>query len=227
MSVEVAPGTPDVSPGSQQKAEEVEIQYKLVPKPKTPGSSRRKVQWKKFEDLSLNSRGQNNEKGNGNEQDGDNSQDNRRGRGGRRGRRRNYPAQGSDWPGYYSAPFIPPLPASLSTDMIRQQLLYYFSTDNLVKDVFLRTQMKNGYVPASLLASFNRMRAITQSVTAILEVARTLPSLKVKNGCIRMRQNWHLWTFPPMQAPEVESDEEDVKEEKKSSDSEVQPVASE
>ena len=40
---------------------------------------------------------------------------------------------------------------------------YYFSTDNLQRDFFLRRKMTpEGYLPLSLIASFNRVQQLTQ-----------------------------------------------------------------
>ena len=48
---------------------------------------------------------------------------------------------------------------------------YYFSSDNLQRDFFLRRKMdKEGYIPISLVASFHRVQALTQDVALIIKV---------------------------------------------------------
>ena len=48
---------------------------------------------------------------------------------------------------------------------------YYFSTENLEADIFLRQQMsKDGYVPLSLIASFNRVQTLCDDLSFIAEV---------------------------------------------------------
>jgi hypothetical protein len=48
---------------------------------------------------------------------------------------------------------------------------YYFSTENLGADIFLRQQMsKDGYVPLSLIASFNRVQTLCDDINFIVEV---------------------------------------------------------
>lgn len=48
---------------------------------------------------------------------------------------------------------------------------YYFSTENLERDFFLRRKMdQQGFLPVSLIASFRRMQALTTNPALILEV---------------------------------------------------------
>jgi la-related protein 1 len=45
---------------------------------------------------------------------------------------------------------------------VRQQVEYYFSVENLVKDVFLRSKMDaEGWIPLPVIAGFNRIRMMT------------------------------------------------------------------
>ncbi|RWW07611.1 hypothetical protein BHE74_00037627 [Ensete ventricosum] len=60
-------------------------------------------------------------------------------------------------------PALPPAVFIPTIDPQRASLLkqidYYFSSDNLCKDVFLRQKMdEQGWVPISLIAGFNRVR---------------------------------------------------------------------
>lgn len=49
---------------------------------------------------------------------------------------------------------------------------YYFSEDNLQRDFFLRRKMdRDGWIPASLIASFHRVQQVTHDVHFIVEVS--------------------------------------------------------
>ncbi|XP_041453585.1 la-related protein 1-like isoform X3 [Lytechinus variegatus] len=53
-------------------------------------------------------------------------------------------------------------------DYVKKQIEYYFSVENLVKDIFLRKKMDaEGYLPISLIASFHRVKALTSDVGII------------------------------------------------------------
>ena len=50
-------------------------------------------------------------------------------------------------------------PADQVADMVRKQIEYYFSAENLVKDTFLRRSMDNdGFIPITVLAGFPRVQ---------------------------------------------------------------------
>nr|XP_053626352.1 la-related protein 1B-like [Cherax quadricarinatus] len=67
-------------------------------------------------------------------------------------------------------------------DQIKKQVEYYFSEENLTDDIFMRRNMsKDGYIPASLIASFNRMQQLTQNVKFIVDACKTSKELEVKN----------------------------------------------
>lgn len=60
---------------------------------------------------------------------------------------------------------------------------YYFSEQNLVKDVYLRHRMDaEGYLPVSLIASFNRVQALTQDITFIVQSVKDSEVVEVKDG---------------------------------------------
>ncbi|RWS30142.1 La-related protein-like protein [Leptotrombidium deliense] len=77
----------------------------------------------------------------------------------------------------FVAPFFTPFttlpptygPEALRT-YIRNQVEYYFSEENLQKDFFLRRKMDpEGYLPISLIASFQRVQSLTQDVDLLIE----------------------------------------------------------
>jgi la-related protein 1 len=55
------------------------------------------------------------------------------------------------------------------------QIEYYFSVENLCRDIYLRSQMdEEGYVPVEIIAAFNRVRAWTTDLAFLVEVSQTL-----------------------------------------------------
>ena len=64
---------------------------------------------------------------------------------------------------------------------------YYFSRENLQKDFFLRRKMDSeGYLPVTLVASFNRVRSLTNDVTFIVQVKTILAGFKFKLEFIKI-----------------------------------------
>ena len=81
---------------------------------------------------------------------------------------------------------------------------FYFGVENLCKDMFLRQSMdEDGYVPAILLASFNRVIMITGIIdpVAVLNAARESILLDVdeENEKLRMKSGWEKWLLPNAQ----------------------------
>jgi len=83
-------------------------------------------------------------------------------------------------------------------DLILNQVHYYFSTENLVRDQFLRLHMDGeGWIPIVLLASFNRLRTLTTDVAIVTEALAFSPDLEVWEGThVRKRHDWQRWVFP-------------------------------
>ncbi|XP_054708876.1 la-related protein 1B-like [Uloborus diversus] len=80
-------------------------------------------------------------------------------------------------------------------DSVKKQIEYYFSEENLQKDFFIRRRMDaDGYIPISLVASFNRVQALTKDITKVLESISASDNLEVKdNSLVRTRNDPHLW----------------------------------
>ncbi|KAI3380748.1 hypothetical protein SNEBB_004728, partial [Seison nebaliae] len=56
---------------------------------------------------------------------------------------------------------------------IQLQIEYYFSDDNLIRDIFMRTKMNpQGFLPLNLISSFNRVRLIVRNIANILMECR-------------------------------------------------------
>ncbi|CAO3626721.1 unnamed protein product [Cunninghamella blakesleeana] len=84
---------------------------------------------------------------------------------------------------------------------ILQQIEYYFSIDNLCKDLFLRSKMNSeGYVDINLLANFNRVKGLTTDLDLIKEALTDSQLLQVKGELIRKREGWENWVIPPVVA---------------------------
>ncbi|KAG9442783.1 hypothetical protein H6P81_018637 [Aristolochia fimbriata] len=78
-----------------------------------------------------------------------------------------------------------------------KQIDYYFSSENLCKDIYLRQNMdEQGWVPISLIAGFNRVRQLTTNLQFILEALRTSTVVEVQGDKIRKRHDWMNWPLP-------------------------------
>ncbi|KAI8883963.1 hypothetical protein K501DRAFT_218440 [Backusella circina FSU 941] len=80
---------------------------------------------------------------------------------------------------------------------IMQQIEYYFSIDNLCKDVYLRQQMdSNGFVELSFISNFNRVKGLTTDVALIREALENSQKIEVKGDKLRKREGWEMWLNP-------------------------------
>ncbi|MCJ1268708.1 hypothetical protein MMC22_008596 [Lobaria immixta] len=83
--------------------------------------------------------------------------------------------------------------------MVSMQMEYYFSVDNLCKDMFLRKHMDSqGFVFLSVLANFNRIKQLTQEVELIRYVCLNSPNIEFRQGSdevdrLRKREGWQQW----------------------------------
>lgn len=78
---------------------------------------------------------------------------------------------------------------------------YYFSVDNLCKDMFLRKHMDSqGFVFLSVLAKFNRIKQLTQETELIRYVCLNSPNIEFRMGAdgldrLRKREGWQQWVL--------------------------------
>nr|VDD41005.1 unnamed protein product [Brassica oleracea] len=80
---------------------------------------------------------------------------------------------------------------------LQKQIHYYFSEENLIKDTYLRRQMDDqGFVPLPVIAGFNKVAELTDSVQQIAEALQGSPVVEVQGERIRKRYNWQLWLIP-------------------------------
>ncbi|KFD46528.1 la domain protein [Trichuris suis] len=79
---------------------------------------------------------------------------------------------------------------------IREQIEFYLSERNLEKDYFLRRKMDSqGYVPLSLILSFNRIKSLTRDMPLVVEALRESSVVETsRDGSkLRPRQNPLSW----------------------------------
>ncbi|KAK4469698.1 hypothetical protein MN116_006616 [Schistosoma mekongi] len=91
-------------------------------------------------------------------------------------------------------------PAILTRHQILHQVEFYFSADNLAKDVYLRRQMDaDGWVDVNVIAKFNRVASLCTDLNDILEAIRVSPLLDVdvSKARVRCKNNPSIWALPP------------------------------
>ncbi|KAJ4898875.1 La-related protein 1C [Raphanus sativus] len=114
---------------------------------------------------------------------------------------------------YQRMPFVAPLsPAPVFYHVqdpplnikLQKQIHYYFSEENLIKDMYLRRQMDDqGFVPLPVIAVFNKVAELTDSVQQIADALQGSPVVEVQGDRIRKRFNWQHWLIPQEPNPAV------------------------
>lgn len=115
-------------------------------------------------------------------------------------------------PIYYSAStpvYYPPaaygLPSAgagmsqMLTESLRIQIEYYFSSQNLQKDFFLRSMMDDhGWILATVIAQFNRVRRLTPDLTVVVAAVRnsTVVETSPDGTYLRSVDNPEQWVLP-------------------------------
>ncbi|KAJ9553874.1 hypothetical protein OSB04_017919 [Centaurea solstitialis] len=93
-----------------------------------------------------------------------------------------------------SSPMIIPLMDPPLHVLILNQIEYYFSDANLVKDDFLRSQMdEEGWVPIALIAGFRRVQNLTNDIQMILNSLRDSTTVEIQGEKVRRRNEWRRW----------------------------------
>ncbi|KAK4778098.1 hypothetical protein SAY87_018285 [Trapa incisa] len=88
-----------------------------------------------------------------------------------------------------SDPFLPM--------MILNQIEYYFSVENLIKDTFLRQNMDGmGWVPIRLIAGFRKVSNLTDNINLILNSLQSSTVVEVQGDKVRKRNDWMRWIIP-------------------------------
>ncbi|XP_038881160.1 la-related protein 1C-like [Benincasa hispida] len=88
--------------------------------------------------------------------------------------------------------------------MIVSQIEYYFSSENLIKDTFLRQNMnEEGWVPVKLIASFSKVQRLTENIQTILDALQSSTVVEVKGDTVRRRNDYERWIIRPGQVPDL------------------------
>lgn len=77
------------------------------------------------------------------------------------------------------------------SDKLRRQTEFYFSDVNIAKDVFLRSKVAEdaeGFVPLSVLLTFNRLSSITKDPAVLADALRTSTALVLNNEGTAVRR---------------------------------------
>lgn len=108
----------------------------------------------------------------------------------------------SMYPMTASVPYPPYVDPFGLCSMVRTQLEYYFSVDNLIKDVFLRSHMDSkGFVLLSFIANFNRLKQLTSDIELIKLAIQQSNDMEHRLGSdgkdrLRRREDWEKWVLP-------------------------------
>ncbi|CAI7627521.1 unnamed protein product [Penicillium bialowiezense] len=101
-----------------------------------------------------------------------------------------------------AVPYQPFMEPYALLNLLSMQLEYYFSVDNMCKDMFLRKQMDSqGFVPLHVLASFKRVKSLTEDFELLRHVSRQLRTVEYQTGedgvdRLRPRERWQQWVLP-------------------------------
>ncbi|KAF2739917.1 hypothetical protein EJ04DRAFT_419254, partial [Polyplosphaeria fusca] len=85
--------------------------------------------------------------------------------------------------------------------IVSTQLAYYFSVDNLCKDMFLRKHMDSkGFVHLEVIAGFNRIKNLTTDLELVKLACHQTPTLELRTGVdgkdrLRPRIGWKQWVL--------------------------------
>ncbi|KAJ1666111.1 hypothetical protein GGF38_002914, partial [Coemansia sp. RSA 25] len=117
--------------------------------------------------------------------------------------------------GFTPLPVAPPLAGDDDSvkSFVRAQVEYYFSVENLCKDIFFRTQMDpDGFVPLTLISGFNRLKSVTTDTElirgALVESERV--ELSDSRDRVRKRGDWATWLFPKQEVVQQQQQQSDA-----------------
>ncbi|KAI9267467.1 hypothetical protein BY458DRAFT_475957 [Sporodiniella umbellata] len=107
---------------------------------------------------------------------------------------------------YRKAPAFVKIDADTLKVYVMQQIEYYFSIDNLCKDLFLRKQMDaHGFVDISFVAEFNRVKGLTTDLELIREALDNSKIVERNGDKLRKREGWETWILPAVQSESKEA----------------------
>lgn len=116
-----------------------------------------------------------------------------------------------------SMSYIPPYYANpMLRACIFTQMEYYFSVENLCRDIYLRLNMDtDGWVNLSFIGNFNRVKILTTDMDFLADVVATecqaLIEYNPQQRQIRKRDDWHLWVYPADVKTQMKTDFEQKK----------------
>jgi hypothetical protein len=84
-------------------------------------------------------------------------------------------------------------------EAVKKQIDYYFSVDNLCKDIFLRSKMDEaGWIPMPVIANFNRVRMLTPDLMLITDALKTSDIVEVRGrGSLLVPGAVHVMLYCP------------------------------
>lgn len=91
---------------------------------------------------------------------------------------------------------------NLVVPLLRSQIEYYFSIENLCKDMYLRARMDTqGFVPLHFVAAFKRMRELSPDlglIRAVCEESHDVEYVVGEDDCerLRRRDGWQQFVLP-------------------------------
>ncbi|KAG7828900.1 hypothetical protein KL942_003481 [Ogataea angusta] len=106
------------------------------------------------------------------------------------------------------APYSPTYPGTAENygddkvGRLIKQLEYYFSMENLLKDIYLRKHMNSeGYVSVAFIAGFSRVKILSEGDSnLILQALKRTNLLEMsgpeKSEVVRLKEGWERWVLP-------------------------------
>lgn len=106
--------------------------------------------------------------------------------------------------GYAAGPygFVPQSERDVLIGTVLFQIDYYFSMDNLLKDIFLRKRMDSqGWIFLDVVAEFNRLKSLTTDYEVLKQACLQSHEIEIRvgeDGRDRLRRNddWERWVLP-------------------------------
>lgn len=98
--------------------------------------------------------------------------------------------------------YIPPYFANpMLRACIKTQLEYYFSVENLCRDIYLRLNMNSeGWIDLSFISGFNRVKILTADQELLADVlindCAALIEFNPETRQLRKSEEWALWVYP-------------------------------
>ncbi|CEG43130.1 RNA-binding protein LARP/SRO9 and related La domain proteins [Plasmopara halstedii] len=100
---------------------------------------------------------------------------------------------------YVNGVYVPTPDVQVTAQWAKSQIEFYFTSDNLVRDIFLRQHMDvDGYVPLAFVGSFQAVYSVHQDYESLLEAMKHSDTIELdeKNEKIRLRTDWQKWVWP-------------------------------